>query len=741
VTARGARLAAVFVASAAVGTAAACQRASAPPAAGEAGAAEGGWFAFQPGADTFSSGSPIDLRYLNERFAGEHGFIGVKDGHFILRGTGQPIRFWGVNADPRRLEPSDLRRTARFLARYGVNLARLHGGYFDERGDVDLARVRQAIEIVEAMKAEGIYTLFSIYFPLWLEPRPDAHWLQGYDGRHHPFAALFFDPAFQARYRSWWTALLTTPSATTGRRLVDDPAVAALEMVNEDSLLFWTFDTESMPDLQARLVEKALGDWAAKRYGSIGAALEAWKGTRAKRDAPAEGRLGIRPLWTVLREKALRDQDTVRFLFETQARFYTETRAFLRGLGFRGPITASNWVTASPELLGPLEKLSYTQGDFIDRHGYFSCGLKGPESAWSIRAGYTYADRSALRFEAEEQDAPRKFEHPAMDPHYGGAPSMISETTWDRPNRFRSEAPLYYAAYGALQGSDAIVHFALDGTQWSVKPRSFMQPWTLTSPAMMGQFPVAALVFRLGLVTAGPVVAEVGLRADDLFQLHGTPLPQDAALDELRLPDVPHGTVLPAGQRLDPLVHYAGRVAVRFGAEGQVNLTRDLGALIDHARQHVASATGELKLDYGKGILTIDALRVQGASGNLKTAGTIVTRNLTISSDLDLLHVVVVSLDGRPLASSRQMLLQVMSEERATGFRTEELTGGRKRIVRLGTDPWQVRDIAGTVALRRADASSLRVIALDQRGYPAGTAGNADRIALWPRTIYYLIEN
>ena len=45
---------------------------------------------------------------------------------------------------------------------------------------------------------------------------------------------------------------------------------------------------------------------------------------------------------------------------------------------------------------------------------------------------------------------------------------MISETTWTRPNRFRSEAPLYLASFGALQGSDAIVHFALDGAEGRV---------------------------------------------------------------------------------------------------------------------------------------------------------------------------------------------------------------------------------------------------------------------------------
>jgi hypothetical protein len=41
-----------------------------------------------------------------------------------------------------------------------------------------------------------------------------------------------------------------------------------------------------------------------------------------------------------------------------------------------------------------------------------------------------------------------------MDPHYAGKPSMISETTFCRPNRYRSEAPFYFAVYGALQDSD-----------------------------------------------------------------------------------------------------------------------------------------------------------------------------------------------------------------------------------------------------------------------------------------------
>jgi hypothetical protein len=710
--------------------------------AAPAGASTGdaGWFAFDPPNDTPNSGSAIDLRFLNEKFAGEHGFIGVKDGEFVRTGDGVPIRFWAVNGPPHELKGDALRRCARLLARYGVNLVRVHGGYFNPDGDPDPARVRHAVEIVEAMKAEGIYTHFSIYFPLWLAPKTDATWLAGYDGKKHPFAALLFNPEFQARYRQWWTALLTTPGAS-GKSLIDEPAVASLEMQNEDSFFFWTFAENNLPDEEWRLLETQFGDWLAKKHGSINAAFERWKSPRLKRDAPDEGRVGFRPLWNIFSEKTARDQDTARFLLEVQTKFYADTRDFLRKLGFKGPITASNWSTASPEVFGPLEKLSYSVGDFIDRHGYFSCLHKGPNAEWSVREGHTYADRSALRFDAEDPSRPKQFVHPAMDPHYDGKPSMISETTWNRPNRFRSEAPLYFAAYGALQHSDAIVHFAFDGAQWAVKPGFWMQPWTLMSPAMVGQFPAAALIFRLGLVAPGRVLADLRLNREDLLQLKGTPLPQDAALDELRLKDVPPGGAdWKAGQRIDPLLHYAGRADVRFtDAAGSVTVA-DLRPLIDHAKQVVTSSTGELKLDYGKGVLTINAPRAQGASGNLGSAGPIDTADLSIQCDLDLAHVVAVSLDDQPLGVSSRILLQVMSEEKASGFRTEPVPPNLKRIAAIGTDPWLVKNLAGTVKFKRNDAAQLKVTPLDFNGHPAGQAGAAREIRLLPATVYYLIS-
>jgi hypothetical protein len=676
-----------------------------------------GWFPFDPKPDAFAENAALDLRFLNEKFAGEHGFIGVKDGEFIHTGNGEPLRFWAVNGPPHELKGAELQKCARLLAKHGVNLVRIHGGYFDKDGEVDVAKVRHGLEIVEAMKKEGIYSHFSIFFPLWLDPKPGTPWLQGYNGKMHSFAALMFNPAFQAQYRKWWTALLTTPSPATGKLLVEEPALASLEMQNEDSFFFWTFGESNIPDPQLRILEAMFGDWLKKKYGSLDA-LAKWNNQKAKRDAPAEGRIGFRPLWNMFNERSARDQDTAAFLLEVQTKFYAETRDFLRKLGFKGPITASNWTTASPEYFGPLEKLSYTVGDFIDRHGYFECNHKGDNAGWSVQNNHTWSDRSAYRFDNETPGKPKVFFHPAMDPHYNGLPSMISETTWCRPNRWRSEAPLYLAGYGALQHSDAIVHFALDSGTWAVKPGFFMQPWTLMTPAMMGQFPAAALIYRRGFVAPGAVVAEVNLNKDDLLHLKGTPLPQDAGLDELRLKDVPQGVDLKPGQRLNPLLHYVGRADVKFVATpGAVKLT-DLKPYLDTAAQTVTSTTGELKLDYGKGVLTLNAPKAQGISGLIKTAGRVETKDLAITSDMDLGHIIAVPLDDQPLAVSGKILLQVMSEEKESNQRTEAASANVKRLLSIGTDPWMVKEFKGSVAFKRADAAQLKATALDFNGYP-----------------------
>lgn len=107
---------------------------------------------------------------------------------------------------------------------------------------------------------------------------------------------------------------------------------------------------------------------------------------------------------------------------------------------------------------------------------------------------------------------------------------------------------------------------------------------------------------------------------------------------------------------------------------------------------------------------------------------------------IELGHIVAVALDDQPLATSQRILLQVMTEERESNWQTEQLNPTVKRIVNIGTDPWQVRAIDGAVRFKRADAAQLEVTALDFNGYPVASVGSAKEIRLQTSTLYYLIS-
>src|SRR5262245_35996648 len=56
------------------------------------------FWTFRPARDTFRADSLLDLRKLNEKAAGQSGFIRLSpDKNGFVRGDGVPIRFWAIN--------------------------------------------------------------------------------------------------------------------------------------------------------------------------------------------------------------------------------------------------------------------------------------------------------------------------------------------------------------------------------------------------------------------------------------------------------------------------------------------------------------------------------------------------------------------------------------------------------------------------------------------------------------------
>jgi len=706
------------------------------------GLADEGFFAYEPGIDRFAPNALMDLRGLNEDAAGESGFVRRSGSAFIL-GSGKPVRFWGVNVG--RANAAQPRETVdylgRRLAKLGVNMVRYHGAVFTDRDRTaaDPKVLDDLFYFVAAMKRQGIYTTISFYFPLWFDVGPDLG-IPGYEeaANKAPFALLYFDPRMQEIYRRWARSLLTTKSPYTGLVLGQDPAVAIVEIINEDSFFFWTFSRETIPALHWQRLEQQYAGWLKTRYGSLDAAFAAWGSERLPEDDPPAGRAGLYDAWHMTSagidaggaNKRKRISDQVRFLAELQKGFYESTgRYFREELGARNMISCSNWTVSDPPLLDALERYTYTAGDVIDAHGYFEGPQKGEGSSYLVGVGHTFQSVAGVTSPAR---LPLRFVQ------VEGRPQMVSEIGWTNPNRYRADATFLASAYGSLQGIDGLCFFAVDGNFLS---DGWIDKFPVGCPLTAGAFPAAALQYRRGDVKeAGNAAYEI-VSADDLYSLKGSSLASSAALDELR-----RGDRREAGEAavpFDPLTFYVGRVAREYGPRSRAPEIRDLSRYANAGGRAIDSLTGELHWDYGQGLARVNTPRSQGAAGFLAKAGRIELNDIAIECGNEYASAMVIALDDQPLATSKRILIQTVTEERPYGFRTDG-----DRITALGGPPLGVRRIAAKVWLHNRAASGVRAIALDKNGYAtskrvvtqpdAGTSGI--EITLDPTSLYHVVE-
>ena len=694
-----------------------------------------GWFNFNQ-YDTLFAPSPIDLRGLNEPEAGANGFIGVEGENFVS--GGKPIRFLAVCAGPDvvGMPHRIIDRQAKFLARKGVNLVRYHGPVCvtsgPKAGAVDEQRLDDIFYYIAAMKREGIYTHLSIYFQHWFHPEETGKF-PGYKKGDMPFAIHFYNEEWQKMYREWWRALLTRPNPYTGKALKDDPAVMGLELLNEDSFFFWTFDYKRIPEPQMAILEKMFGDWLTKKYGSIDKALGQWKSPH-ERDNAAAGRAGFEPLWQLFNRRNQRDKDTARFLAEVQRKFFDDHDRFVKKeLGFKGVVCASNWRTANTAVLGALDKWTNAGCDFMDHHGYYGAWSEKKAQSFNMAPGDLFADRSLSRWDSGPGEARRRLELPFICSTIAGKPAMVSEYAWQGFNDCRAEMPLIVGALASQSGMDAMVCFALESTPaWQT---TIDGHWPVLTPAEIGQFPGKALLYRQRMVSEAKPVASVRVNVEEMMNLKGNAFTDPASEDANRGNE--GRDTSKAG--IDARCFAHGPVTTDFVETGESSFTAPDPAVFHNAdRQELQGASGQIDWQYGKGLFLVKAPQAQAVCGFLGKAGEIALGDVTVKAGMPFGAVWAVAMDGRPLASSRKILVQVMSEQRNAGFETKGEP--KKQIVSLGGPPLIVRQMSGEIQFSRSDATELAVTALDINGCPKGSAGAADRLVLQPDTIYYLIE-
>ncbi|TNF61598.1 MAG: hypothetical protein EP306_06245 [Burkholderiales bacterium] len=721
-------------------------------------------WAFEPARDRFEPSALLDLRPLNEDLAGQSGFVRTDGQGGFLRGDGQPIRFWAVNTDLARRAPvaerplwgpggEDLAHHARFLAKRGVNMVRLHRQISPDLQanpdaaltDIDEAERDAIWRTVAAMRQEGIYTTLS---PYWAVPMKFAQrW--GIQGGHEQSALglLFFDEQLQEAYRSWLRRLLTEKNPYTGVPLAQDPSLAILQLQNEDSLLFWTVD--GIRGAQREALERRFTDFVRHRHGSLPAALLAWRAHGVHRDHLLQGRLALLSVWELTQPAASegparRLADQTEFLARTMHDFNRRTVDFLRQeLGVQSLVNAGNWKTASAERLADVERWSYTPGEVDAVNHYFSDLHQGPYGGWAIVAGDRFTDESALR-------APWRL--PVNLRQTLGRPIMVTESSWVPPNSHGAEAPFLIAAYTSLTGVAGYHWFAIGQDAWAT-PRSAngylpsLQKWTFGSPDILGSFPAAALAYRRGDIRRGQPVLMDERPLSSLWQRDPVSLPEQPGFDPNR--DEASRQALAAARQgpVPPETFLVGPVQVAFGA-GQARVTMaDLSRFI--GPQRVRANTGELVLDHHRGVATIDTARTQGVAAHFAQAREHRLSVLGVRSDNDFGALMAVSLDGQPLASSGRVLLQYATRSRPTGWQdrpaTLRLEGGAtvqgREVVSFGQAPWRVVQPQVEVSLR--NPGLRRATALDMNGMPLAEVPvqrNADGLRLrFPAGSMYVV--
>lgn len=714
------------------------------------GLADAGTWAFEPDADTFDKDALLDLRGLNETTAGQSGWVKrTPDGRDFLLGDGTPVRFWALNTYVQKSDGmEDLRRHARFLAKRGVNMVRFHGhlqpkGKDSKITDVDEAELDRCWRLVAAMKEEGIYTTIS---PYWAMPTqvPPSWGVEGFTGKG-PQGMLFFDETLQRGYKAWLKALLTRSNPYTKTPLGQDPAVAILQLQNEDSMLFWTI--QGLKPGPLRRLGKRFGDWCKAKYGSLEKAKAAWDGAAHKNDDLGAGVAGLYIIWHFTQERgggqAKRMADQLQFYGETMHAFNAEMVRYVRDeLKCPVLINPGNWKTADPVKLADVERWSYTAGDVIGANKYYG-GVhinpsEGHKSGYLVSQGDRFTGASVTR-------QPR---HLSVNmKQVAGYPTIISEGLWVPPLQYQAEGPFLVAAYSSLTGLDIFYWFSTGEVAWGAP----MGKWQLATPATLGQFPAAAYLFRKRLVQQGKPVVVEARRLADLWQRRSPVLAEKATFDPNRdAGDLPKDSTFTTG--LDPLAFLVGPVEAVYGGDPRDSKALDLGKYIDPAKKTARSITGQLAMDGSRGLCTLDAPMAQGACGFLKEAGALKLSAMKIESAMDYGSILAVSLDDQPLTSSKRIFIQVGAVTRPHGFRTRpsrfQSKDGKQRfegeeIVELGGLPWNVAETKATLAFRNGGLSEA--VVLDPNFMPVKTLpiqkeGGAPTLPLPPDAMYLLLR-
>lgn len=242
-----------------------------------------------------SSASATNVGNLNPAPITNLQRVTVKNGHFA-DATGRRVRFLGTNivASAAFTRPEDAAAVAARLHKYGFNIVRMHhmdaswsnpsvfGADHDARKGpnqiVDPDSLELLDNFVAELKKQGVYTNLNLHVarsPSTGDGFPDADKLPEM-GK----VTAYFEPKFIALQKDYARQILDHKNPHTGMRWADDPAIAVVELNNEDTLIghAWDGSLQAMPKYYRDTLMSGWNTFLRARYQSDAALKNAWQG-------------------------------------------------------------------------------------------------------------------------------------------------------------------------------------------------------------------------------------------------------------------------------------------------------------------------------------------------------------------------------------------------------------------------------------------------------------------------------
>ena len=661
----------------------------------------------------FLKSSPVDLSYLLDAPAGKHGFLRVLDGH-LATGDGSRIRLWGVNitdwSPGSRQIPTkaDAPLWAATLARFGVNSVRFQfldlqtpRGLIKSGGDtrsLDAEQLDREDFFIAELEKHGIYIDFNLLvgrpFSTGDEVRDANKLHEGAKG------VSLFDTRLIELQKEYAQELLTHRNPYTELEYTKDPAVAIIEINNEDAINVGFRAPSSF--YESELIGR-YNEWLSRhRTPEQIASLRTLCGVAATEPVPLINRMGQEA-----RTPSQRLYTEADFYTDLQQHYFEDMGKYVKqSLGSKSLVIATadhNHRASGYPLLLAEESM-----DVIDGHTYWQHPeyyvTKSPMVNDPSNSTVVELARSAI---AEK-------------------PYTVSEVNNPFPNDYAGEGIPILAAYAGLQDWDGIFWYTFEPKTDPLWKPYVGDPFDISlDPVKMPELAAGALMFLRGDIGKARTISERSYSRDQVF-------------DSMLLPPADRPFFTP-GFPLDLPLEHEVRISSLNGPPTQPYAE-------ETQSNPIVSDTNQLRWYTSlnqTGLVSIDAPRSQGLIGFVRAERKDV-RNLAADVSNLFCTILLSSMDDRPIETSSRMLLIAGGPVENFGQRWN---AARTDVVAWGQSPTLIEQVTGTITLRSLRAArSVMVQPIDGAGQSLGPVIGAKRMgADWnfrvgtPTTTWYQI--